>query len=355
MFSLKRSVLVLIVLTMFAMMFTIKLKLIIVPTIQQPPLITNQFVGSASIDINSNSNTTSIRLTPADIEPLISSDYKLSFERRVDCNLQTPNNCRGTNKSLVVTFWGQDSTRRWITKNFLSAFPEKYFDYMIMIYDNSTWNHHPVYEKAIWIRVKNQIRYWYIKRFLAPHTLRAYRYIWIVDEDTRFDFNTQAYECVADQFNILLSAPGRLTGSFSYLITRISPHYTSKIGRWTDFVETGPIVIAHSSALACLWNYISERGSSGHGLDLVWCRILSAECFQQYPLSKVCAILDTFAVDHDSSGITTVYSGGAELPIYDKYYPNYKTKRLVFGAIATDSSAFDICAEKLSTNQSLIL
>jgi hypothetical protein len=45
--------------------------------------------------------------------------------------------------------------------------------------------------------------------------------------------------------------------------------------------------------------------------------------------------------------VSTVYTGDAELPIYDKYYPNYKIKRLVFGAIVTDSSAFDVCAEKL--------
>ena len=326
---------------MCAMMFTIKIKLSILPPIEYTSIITNHFVGS-------------VGLNPPTIKPLISKDYQLTFERRFDCNLQTPNSCHVTNKSLVVTFWGHNSIQRWITKNFLSAFSEKYFDYMIMIYDNSTWNHHPVYEKAIWIRVKDQIRYWYIKRFLAPYILRAYRYIWIVDEDARFDFNTQAYECILDQFNILLSSPGRLTGSFSYLITRISPHYTSKIGRWTDFVETGPIVIANSSALACLWNYIDEKGSSGHGLDLIWCKILSTECFPQNSVPGVCAILDSFAVDHDSAGINTVYSGGAELPAYDKYYENYKTKRLVLGAIANDSSTFDMCAEKFSSNQSFI-
>ena len=255
----KRLVLVLVVLSTFATMMTIKLKQILSSPIESSPLIINQLVEAAFVNIDSHSNTTSFRSTTSTIESLISNDYKLNLNRRFDCNLRTPNNCHVTNKSLFITFWGKRSAGRWVSLNLLSIFPEHSFDYIIMIYDNSTWNDHPVYDKAIWIYVKNQFRFWYIKRFISPHIIRAYRYIWIVDDDARFDFNTQAYECVISQFNILLSAPARLTGPISYLITRISPSYTSKIGRWTDFIETGPLVIANSSALACLWNYISEK------------------------------------------------------------------------------------------------
>ncbi|CAF0978010.1 unnamed protein product [Adineta steineri] len=312
--------------------------------------------SSSFTNINNNSMRILEYSQNSTVESLREKNYELNFQRRVNCNLQTPNNCHIINKSLVISFWGEKSGKKWIALNFLKIFPEKSFDYIIMIYDNSTWNNHPIYEKAIWIYVKNQIRYWYIKRFLPPYIIQAYRYIWIVDDDARFDFNTQAYECVINQFNILLSAPARLTGPISYLFTRISPHYTSKIGRWTDFVETGPLVIANSSAFACLWNYISEKVSLGYGLDLIWCKILSTQCnFQENPVLKTCAILDTFAVDHDAVEVSTIDFGSAELPAYNKYYQNYKTKRQIFGAIATDSSIFDICAEKYSTNQSFIL
>jgi hypothetical protein len=105
-----------------------------------------------------------------------------------------------------------------------------------------------------------------MKRFISPaHILRAYRYLWIVDDDAQFHFNTQSYEYDIDQFKILLSSPARLIGPISYLISRISPDYTSKIGRWTDSVETGPLVIVNSSSLACLWNYISGKVSLGYG------------------------------------------------------------------------------------------
>jgi hypothetical protein len=278
----------------------------------------------------------------------VNSNHSLSFERRVDCNLQTPDNCHTTNKSLIITFWGQKSSQHWLVSNLLSAFPDRYFDYIVMIHDNSSWNHYPAYDKIIWIHVKRQLRFWYLKRFISPHTLRAYRYVWILDDDIRLDFNTRVYECVADKFKILLSSPARGQGRTIYKVTRKVSNYTSRIGRWTDFVETGPIFVAQTLAATCIWNYIDEKVGLGYGLDLVWCRVLSTQCFQQRSISKICAILDAFVAHHESTRITTLQIGLDEMPAYSKYYKKYSSKKLLFGPVASDSSALNQCKAKVS-------
>jgi hypothetical protein len=280
-------------------------------------------------------------------EPSLYGDYVLSLERRTNCNLRTPTNCFGTKKSLVITFWSQKSSQRWLVLNLLSVFPEKYYDYMVMIYDNSSWNHHPAYAKAIWIHVKDQLRFWYVKRFVPPHILRAYRYIWIIDDDARFYFNPRVYECVADKYNISLSAPARGEGVIMHEITKVSPRHTFRIGRWTDFVEIGPIFIAKGSVWICLWNYLSEKVGLGYGLDEKWCRILSKHCFRQSSITKICAILDAFVMHHDSTTINTLKLGMLEISAYKKYI-NYSSKKLVFGAVASDSTDLHLCTTKLS-------
>ncbi|CAF1506473.1 unnamed protein product [Adineta ricciae] len=274
---------------------------------------------------------------------------RINFERQSECNLENPGKCSKLNKSLLITFWGERSSQFWLTKNLHLKYPERNFDYLIMIYDNSTWNSHPIYSKAIWIRVENQKRFWFIKRFLSRHLIESYRFIWILDEDVQFDFHPLTYECVVNHYQILLSSPGRLLGSISYLITRISPLYEDKIGRWTDFVETGPLIVFHSSALSCLWNFINEKVSSGYGLDLIWCQILSQICFKNISSKKICAILDSFSMNHLSQGINTVDVGNRELPAYQEYYRKYKTKKQSFGPIDQHSSILYSC-----TNQSMI-
>ena len=286
----------------------------------------------------------------AEIAPRLSTvdNYSLNFERRVNCNFQTPNNCHTTNKSLVITSWGYRSKKHWLPWNMLSVFPEKHFEYIVVIHDNSTWNQHPNYNKIIWIHVDRQLGYWYFKRFLSPHTLRAYRYIWIVDDDISFNFSTRVYECVLDKFKIPLSSPAREQGKISIKITKRALNYTSRVGRWTDYVEIGPLLVAQRLAAICIWNYLSESGGSGYGLDLIWCKLLSARCFQQRSVSKICAILDAFSTNHHSPRINSLRNGLLERQLYQHYYLNYSSKQLVFGPVASDRSSLRDCEEQLS-------
>jgi hypothetical protein len=285
-------------------------------------------------------------------DPLLDRNYVLSLERRTNCNLENTSNCFGTEKSLMISFWSQKSSQRWLVLNLLSVFPEKYFDYIVMVHDNSTWSHHPAYGKIIWIHVQGQLRLWYIKRFISPHTLRAYRYVWVVDDDTRFYFNPRVYECVADKYNISLSAPARGEGIIIHKITKLSPRYTSRVGRWTDHIEIGPIFIAKSSVWICLWKFLSEKVGLGYGLDGIWCRVLSERCLRQSSITKTCAVLDAFVAHHDAKTINTARVGMAERPAYKEYYKNYSSKKLVFGAVAPNSLELDLCTSKLSKDES---
>lgn len=278
-------------------------------------------------------------------------DYVLTLERRINCNLKTPNKCFSTEKSLVITFWSQKSRQRWLALNILSIFPEKYFDYMVMIHDNSTWSHHPAYNKIIWINVKDQLRFWYIKRFLSPHTLRAYNYIWVVDDDARFYFNPRVYECIADKYRISLSSPSRGEGFIIHRITKIQPSYISRIGRWTDFIEIGPLFIAKSSIWLCLWKYLDERVGLGYGLDDIWCRLLGERCSLHGSIYKTCAILDAFVAHHDSKTVNTVSIGSLEIPAYRKYM-SYLSKKNVFGTIAHNSTDLYSCNTNVTESQS---
>ena len=121
-----------------------------------------------------------------------------------------------------------------------------------MLHDDTDWSSHPSYKTFVWIRVANQVRFWYIKRFLPPHVLRAYNYVWIVDDDAQLTFNPLIYECIVKHLKILFSSPKRLSGSVSHYITLQDRNGQRNIGRWTDFVEIGPVVVGEGYIWVCL-------------------------------------------------------------------------------------------------------
>ncbi|CAF1104998.1 unnamed protein product [Didymodactylos carnosus] len=214
-----------------------------------------------------------------------------------------------------------------------------------MVHDNSSWTSHDAFRKAIWIAVDIQQRFWYIKRFIPIHVIKAYRYMWIVDDDAHPIFNPRHYECVTDYYNISLSSPiyaGDIQGV--HQITRLVPATASRIGRWTDFVEIGPVVVGQTDAWQCLWNVLSPAVGLGYGLDNIWCKYLSFHCMQQTTFGNVCAILDIFGSYHDSpSGMTSGWSGGQEMPAYNAHYQKYSSQITTIGPIANDLSVYNSC------------
>jgi len=82
-------------------------------------------------------------------------------------------------------------------------------------------------------------------------------------------------------------------------------------------------------------------------LDLDLIGILSEYCGERYPLNRLCAILDSFVVHHDSQRINTVKEGLREKAAYNKYM-KYLNKPAAFEAIASDSTQLNLCNKNIS-------
>ena len=267
----------------------------------------------------------------------------LTFQRRTQCNHRSKQMCYSTNKSLVVTFWSNKSREKWVSQNILQAFPLDLFDHIIFVHDNSSWHHHPGHAYFIWIRVIGQLRFWYLKRFVLPIIANTYEYLWILDDDAQLNFNPLQYQCVIKNLNILLSAPARSTGIISHPLTRKDTSFSNRIGRWTDFIETGPIVIASTFAWRYIHMYLDPSTGTGWGLDLIWCKMIAQYCLPSHRSMKVCAILDAFSVDHQSTSISSSADGRLEIPIYMRTYKVWLARKVNLGPLANDSQLIEQC------------
>lgn len=266
----------------------------------------------------------------------------LTFERRQSCHLRKRSPCRKSNKSLVITFWSEKSRSRWVSQNILTAFPSDSFDHIVFVFDNSTWNGHPAYQQSIFIHVDSQIRFWFVKRFVPTTISKQYRYIWILDDDAQLTFDPKQYECVVDRLSISLSSPSRMKGAWRHEVTSFHADYIDRIGRWTDFVEIGPIFVASSEAWSCIDYYLDEVINWGWGLDMIWCKMLSTMCFSSNR-ENVCAVLDVFNFIHQSETVNSGQIGWKELSFYEKFYPSLQSERKTYGPLARDVSVIKMC------------
>ena len=267
----------------------------------------------------------------------------VSLEGEKDCNLNGTVRCHSTDKSLVLSFWRENSRNKWLVQNFLKIFDEHHFTRVIMIHNSSNWSSYPNRELIIWIHVNGQKRFWYLKRFLTPVVLKSYKYIWVVDDDVELLFNPLHYECVINVLNVSLSAPGRMKGAVSHQITRMSNNFTGTVGRWTDFVEIGPIVVGSSSAWVCLWHFLSSFVGLGWGFDLIWCKLLVHKCRLNTTVEHSCAILDIFQVNHLSEHVRSTAAGSQELPAYNQYYKKFHSMRKNIGPLAWNHTTYLAC------------
>jgi hypothetical protein len=197
----------------------------------------------------------------------------------------------------------------------------------------------------MWIYVIGQHRLWYLKRFVLPKIVESYAFIWIIDDDAKLNFNPLHYQCIVRNLNVSLSAPGRLTGAISHYITKVHAHTAKNIGRWTDFVETGPIVVISSLVWQCIYTIIDASTGTGWGIDFVWCKMLADHCsVSKSDGKKVCAILDAFTVDHESANVKSWKDGSAEFAIYTAAYKKWLTQHQILGPLAKDNSLITFCS-----------
>ncbi|CAF1416873.1 unnamed protein product [Didymodactylos carnosus] len=264
--------------------------------------------------------------------------------------------CNAVNKSLLISFWSEKSHSKWLSQNIVTAFPETDFDCVIMLHDNSTWTSHEAYTKFIWIRAQRQIRFWYLKRFITPYILRAYRYIWVVNDDAELAFKPLHYQCVVDHLNIPLSGPVYLSGAHAHPITNPDSNFIQKIGRWTDFVETGIVLVGSSLAWECIWKYLDLATGFGWGIDLVWCKMIGIKCLPKGQENRACAILDAFGMHHRTDGIVSIAKGSPEAAAYQILeYKIFNTKMKNFAPVAENRDIFDSCSKNEKNSSAVIV
>ena len=199
---------------------------------------------------------------------------------------------------------------------------------LLFAYDKFDWSGQTWYsdERVILVRHLKQMKWWFIKRFVTPLTVEAYDYLWLSDDDASFAWNPNEFMDILDQFKVELAQPSHLLSApcvgSSWAIThhRIPAKGGGEHGRWTNFVECGPLVVIHKNAWKrCLWNFLQDDLTSGYGLDEMW-----------YDACKPkTAVIDKLSMCHNStktarSNSIDVYDPGKEWPEYQRRFPTVK-------------------------------
>lgn len=83
----------------------------------------------------------------------------------------------------VIGKKAKDLVNKWVTK-----FGTEDFTFLFFVYDDSDWNEFEWHSKVIFIRYPRQGKYWYIKHFLPIDIARAYKTIWLGDDDIDVEY-----------------------------------------------------------------------------------------------------------------------------------------------------------------------
>eukprot|EP00002_Diphylleia_rotans_P031373 TRINITY_DN6514_c0_g1_i1.p1 TRINITY_DN6514_c0_g1~~TRINITY_DN6514_c0_g1_i1.p1 ORF type:complete len:296 (+),score=46.16 TRINITY_DN6514_c0_g1_i1:165-1052(+) len=209
-----------------------------------------------------------------------------------------------------------------VVDDLVKRFGMNNFQYVFFLYDNdfSIWSGYRWFEKSIRIAVTRQMKWWYFKRFLHPDVVEVYEYIFLADSDADYSqIHPKTIMSTLREFNIQVAQPSHCNQSHSdwthpgqapsfhretmknieesplrALFHRTLPteqqdpgynveqekkllqetlkseslrDVDAKVGRWTDFVECGPLTIFSREAWNCFWKYIQNDGATGWGYD----------------------------------------------------------------------------------------
>jgi len=173
----------------------------------------------------------------------------------------------GKKKSLISLPVGKKSKNN-VDKLINQVFGLKKFDFILFHFDNSEWNEFDWYKKVTSIRVLGQMKWWYIKRFITKELADDYKYIFLIDDDSEListNFEVEEYINILDKYHVHISQPSQNPfNSYHPVVAK----QCNSIGRWTDFVECGPMIVFSSySWKTCGWECVANEMSSGWGLD----------------------------------------------------------------------------------------
>ena len=199
---------------------------------------------------------------------------------------------------------------------------------MLFAYDSFDWSSQKWYndERVILVRHLKQMKWWFIKRFVTPLTVEPYDYLWFSDDDASFSWNPHEFMDLLDAHQVELAQPSHFThqpcapSGWPIAHHRSTQNGGGINGRWTNFVECGPLAIVKKTLWKqCLWNFLQDDLTSGYGLDELWHDACKAKS----------AIIDKYPMCHNStkaasSASTRIYDPVLEWPEYGKRFPHLK-------------------------------
>ncbi|XP_072052572.1 uncharacterized protein [Arachis hypogaea] len=197
--------------------------------------------------------------------------------------------------------WGQPSEDLIVKPKYLVTFTVGYnqryninaavqkfssnFTIVLFHYDGraSEWDEFEWAKRAVHISAIKQTKWWYAKRFLHPHIVAPYEYIFIWDEDLGLEhFDAEEYLKMVKKHNLEISQPGLdPISSFTWQMTKKKDegevHKMVDDGGWwqcsdphlppcAGFVEIMAPVFS-SDAWRCVWHMIQNDLIHGWGLD----------------------------------------------------------------------------------------
>jgi len=203
-------------------------------------------------------------------------------------NLVGPVPVELTHKSLVAIPVGNRS--KPLIEKLITKFGFQNFSYVLFIYDYSDWSGFDWATKVIWISGFRQVKFWYLKRFITPDVAMAYEFIWVIDDDVDIEhIDPQEFSHVLRMNNVQIAQPAHLPGyKFSHPFTVRAPG--THVGRWSNFVEIGPLVVFSQNSYICAWDLFQIDMSAGWGLDLLWgdfCKFTKMAIIDRFPMIHV--------------------------------------------------------------------
>jgi hypothetical protein len=289
------------------------------------------------------------------IQPRFSSPYVVNIDSTSSINSTTHSDesCKPVREAQNVTMWKSTDLERLSPKmtgprlkppkqrslltipiggksiNVINETVWKFLDngagrVMLFAYDKYDWSSQSWYwdDRVILVRHLRQMKWWFIKRFVTPLTVEAYDYIWFADDDASFDWNPHTFMDILDRFQIELAQPSHKTQPpCSPSSWRVTHQVANNTGRWTNFIECGPLAIVSKNLWSrCLWNFIQDDLTSGYGLDEMWHHACNA---------PKTAVIDALPMCHRSlrtarSSSTQLYDPHSEWSEYGRRFPNVK-------------------------------
>jgi hypothetical protein len=170
--------------------------------------------------------------------------------------------------TLIVTFAGKSSVEQinGLARQFVE---DSNISFILFAYDRFNWAQFDWVEKAVVIRVTKQMKWRFVKTFLHPSNVAAYKHLIIMDEDcsiARLDVASFLSDMTRD--DVMIGQPSNGEGSYgSHEVVRQQPGRGTVL---TNFAECGPFIAFDTKVWPCVFDLLQSDITCGYGYDLIW-------------------------------------------------------------------------------------